>query len=166
MDDNVSPLRHRLTDEDRAAAQAERQRRREEAARRKAAWLAKIEGAKVRAGELPAELTRAIGYGVSGLMLTKLMNGELQPESAKEAAEIARIAAQIAREEAKLDTAGADPDEMKADREARVARAERIAAELRERAAAAKADAAARGQIEAEPDEWDLDDESHAGGVA
>jgi hypothetical protein len=65
---------------------------------RKAVWNHRKKGAEARAGTLPRSLIASLAAGTTNLMLAKLLQEEVVPSSAKEAAEIAKITNTIYRE--------------------------------------------------------------------
>lgn len=128
---------------------------------RKAIWEHRAAGATARALTLDKTMTSALANGVVNLMFARILQDELMPKTAKEAAEVAKIAHDIAAKSGGL----ADPKDMTpADRAKRVSEAERFAKVLRDRAAAAGADlsgALAEGEeiLEADPIENQLEDD-------
>lgn len=76
---------------------AGRETARKDAARRKAVELHRVQGAKLRSSLLPRMLTRGFAEGTVNLMFAKILQNEVEPKSAKEAAEVAKIADDIAR---------------------------------------------------------------------
>lgn len=79
------------------ALEARNQAARAAQARRKAEFEYLRAGAEKRAARLPKALTGAFGHGVANLMLMKLLNGEVVPVTAKEAADVAKAAHDIGR---------------------------------------------------------------------
>lgn len=75
-----------------------RDKARKGAQERKAIFEYRKTGADARAGKLPRLLTAAYAAGTTNLMLAKLLNEDLVPASAKEAADIAKITHAIYRE--------------------------------------------------------------------
>lgn len=69
------------------------------AARRKAIFEHRVTGASARAGRLPRTLIAALAAGTTNLMLQKILQEELVPATAKEAADIAKITNTIFREQ-------------------------------------------------------------------
>lgn len=65
---------------------------------RKAIFLFNKAGALARAGQLPRLLTGNLSAGATNLMLVSILQGELKPATAKEAAEVAKITHAIFRE--------------------------------------------------------------------
>lgn len=104
---------------------------------RKAIFEHRLEGAKARAGKLPRLLTGSLAAGATNLMLAKLLQEELQPATAKEAAEVAKITHAIYRE-ASGQTAG-NLNLTPAERSQRMAEVEELDKELRKRAEEANA---------------------------
>lgn len=123
------------------------------AARRKAVEVHRVKGALLRSDLLPRKLTKKLAEGAGNRMLAQLLQGEIEPRTAKEAAEVAKIAFEIARHE---------PSDAKPEAETRVreeleASARLLGGKLLERAQAA-ADAAPQllgGKV---PDDEDIDD--------
>lgn len=62
---------------------------------RKALFQHRKAGAEARAGLLPKSLTAPFAGAVTNLMLAQLLQGEIVPTTAKEAAEVAKITAAI-----------------------------------------------------------------------
>lgn len=109
-----------ISSEDTGAEEREELRR--EAAIRKALYVFRVQGAKLRAELLPRTMLQSLADGTTGLMMSMIMQGELKPATAKEAAEVAKIAHAIARVEsgiAKTDStdraAPGDRAEMESD---------------------------------------------------
>jgi len=59
---------------------------------RKAVWQHRLAGAQARAGTLPRLLTASFAAGTVNLMLSKLLQEEIVPTTAKEAADVAKTA--------------------------------------------------------------------------
>lgn len=70
---------------------------RREQARRRAEFEYRLAGALMRSNRLPKRITATLGHGAANLMLAMIVQGELVPASAKEAAEVAKAAYEIAR---------------------------------------------------------------------
>lgn len=66
-----------------------------EARRRKAVWEHRNAGAAARAGTLPRQMIAAFAAGTVNLMLAKIMQEEIVPATAKEAADVAKTAHEI-----------------------------------------------------------------------
>lgn len=137
------------------------------AAHRKAVWQHRKKGADARAGTLPRSLIAAYAAGVTNLMLGKLLQEEVVPSSAKEAAEIANISNKIFRE-----ASGATQGNVNltpAERAAKLAEVDNLEFALAERAKAATAQlggAPVEGETlepdvvdgsETEEPQWDFD---------
>lgn len=136
------------------------------AKQRRAEFLFNKDGALARAGQLPRLLTGNLSAGVVNLMLVKIMQGELQPQTAKEAAEIAKITHGIFQS-ASGQTAG-NLNLTKAERADRMVEVDKLQKELELRAAAATEQLGGAPQDGEdvpepevpEPDEWDHDDQA------
>jgi hypothetical protein len=107
-----------------------------QAAVRRATEVKRRDGAQARAGLYPRGLTRELAEGVVNLMFAKILNGEIEPRTAKEAAEVAKMADEIARrhsgEAAKPELAGAEREQLTID-------VKNLTLHLHQRAAAAQA---------------------------
>lgn len=104
---------------------------------RKAIWNHRKKGAEARAGTLPRSLIASLAAGTTNLMLAKLLQEEVVPASAKEAAEIAKITNAIFRD-ASGQTHG-NVNLTPAERAAKLAEVDNLEVALAERAAAATA---------------------------
>lgn len=144
-----------ITDEVRARA-------REEQKRRKAEFEYRLAGALARSGKLPKKLTAALGHGAANLMLAMIVQGELRPVTAKEAADVAKVAHEIARSAQGRGTG--DGPMSDADRAALLEQADQFEKALVERAKAAAGDgllAGAPATDEEVPEparDWDFDE--------
>lgn len=71
---------------------------RKEAARRaRAAFLGKVSGAKLRAEQLPRDLTRVLPFAVANQMMVEVLTGAVPIRSAGEAAQVAKAMVEIGR---------------------------------------------------------------------
>lgn len=77
------------------AGEEQRANARKEAQLRRAIFEHRAEGAKTRAGLLPRAITAALAGGTVNLMLAKILQEEIVPASAKEAADVAKVAHEI-----------------------------------------------------------------------
>lgn len=102
------------------------------AARRKAIFEHRVTGAGARAAKLPRTLMAALAAGTTNLMLQKLIQEELVPATAKEAADIAKITNTIFRE-ASGQSAG-NKNLTPAEREAKMAEVDTLTTALAQRA--------------------------------
>lgn len=98
------------------------------------AFRSRVNGAKVRTAEMPRDLLLTLTFGVAVDMVIRLALGELQPKTAKEAAEVARLMLAIGRTE--TGEGGEDPATLTDDqRAAKIARARELMDEAKARAA-------------------------------
>lgn len=109
-----------------------REQQAKSAKQRRAEFLFNKDGALARAGQLPRLLTGPLSAGVVNLMLVKILQGELAPQTAKEAAEIAKITHAIFRE-ASGQTAG-NINLTPAERDERMTQIDRLQTDLAHRA--------------------------------
>ena len=141
------------------AGEEERANAKKEAKLRKAVFEHRAEGAKNRAGLLPRSITAALAGGTVNLMLAKLLQEEIVPGSAKEAADVAKVAHEIYMKHAGV----ANPKDLSpAERDARrdeVSVLERALAERAKSATAALGGALPKGvtpeDAGEEPDQWE-----------
>lgn len=112
-----------------------RTRARSAAQERKAVFEHRTKGAQARAGKLPRALIAAYAAGATNLMLEKLLQEELVPGSAKEAADIAKITNTIYREAS--GQAAGNKNLTPPERAAKMAEVETLETALAERAKAA-----------------------------
>jgi hypothetical protein len=73
----------------------DREKAASEAQLRRAVFEHRARGAQTRAGLLPRSLTAALAGGTVNLMLAKLLQEEIVPATAKEAADVAKVAHEI-----------------------------------------------------------------------
>lgn len=106
-------------------------RARQGAQERKAIFEHRLAGSTARAGKLPRSLTASLAAGTANLMLMRILQDELVPGSAKEAADVAKIAHEIYKSASgSVDGKHLTPDE----RAKRFETAEQLAKDLAERA--------------------------------
>lgn len=104
---------------------------------RKAIWEHRAQGATARALTLDKSMTQALATGTVNLMFARILQDELMPKTAKEAAEVAKIAHEIASKQGGL----ADPKDLTAIERAKlIDDADRFKKILERRAAEAGAD--------------------------
>lgn len=144
-----------------------RAKRDKTAEERRAEFMFNRAGALARASQLPRLLTAQLSAGVSNLMLVKIMQGELKPQTAKEAADIAKIAHGIFKESSGQASSTLTPQE----RDERMGQIDKLSGELAARAKAASeemlggapedGETVPRVELEGpdapEPDEWEHD---------
>lgn len=78
-----------------AAAMQRRENALKDAERRRKRFVAAVKGAEVRADVIPTTFLAQIAFPTAGVMLAKVLNGDLEPKSAKEAADIAKMAVDL-----------------------------------------------------------------------
>lgn len=104
---------------------------------RKAVWEHRSDGAQARAGTLPRALTASFAAGTVNLMLAKILQEEVVPATAKEAADVAKAAHEIYKSVAGV----APPQNLSAaEREQRTDTINAFEKQLAERAAKAGVD--------------------------
>lgn len=126
---------------------------RDAAQRRKAIFEHREAGAKARAGKLPRTLIASLAAGTTNLMLMQLIQQELVPATAKEAADIAKITHGIFRE-ASGQTRG-NLNLTPAERDAKLAEVDALEVALKERAGQATAQLGGAPASVDELDEWE-----------
>jgi hypothetical protein len=99
---------------------------------RKAIFLFNKAGALARAAQLPRLLTGNLSAGATNMMLVSIIQGELKPATAKEAAEVAKITHAIFRE-ASGATAG-NVNLTPAERQDRLSQVDQLQKDLEHRA--------------------------------
>lgn len=155
-------------DEAELAAQAERER----CATLRAEAIITRAGAQLRAGLYGPSIITDLAIGTVGLMLAKILNGDIEVKDAKQAADVANIALKIsdavsARAEMTNWGAASGKDAVDADspagRAAKMAKADEIVALIRKRASETHDQYAADTTAGAvDLSEFDLDDEDDA----
>lgn len=107
-----------------------------EARKRRAIFEHRVSGAKTRAGMLPRALTASLAGGTVNLMLSKILQEEIVPATAKEAADVAKVAHEIYMKHAGV----ANPKDLSpAERDAKRDEVNKLENALVERAKAATA---------------------------
>jgi hypothetical protein len=78
-----------------AAAVVRLEKAQAEAQNRRKRFAAAVKGAQVRSEMIPTQFLSQIALPTAGVMLAKVLNGELEPKSAKEAVDIAKMAVDL-----------------------------------------------------------------------
>lgn len=142
-----------VDDGDEETAEQKQVRARSEAAKRKAIFEHRRAGAEARAGRLPRRLTNALASGATNLMLSRIIQEEVVPITAKEAAEVAKITHAIAQASVGEGRSGVPLTDE--ERKERLAEAAKFEAVLEQRASEATAALDGTPGPEFDPEQWD-----------
>lgn len=134
---------------------------RENAKQRKAIFEHRVAGSTARAGKLPRRLTASLASGTVNLMLAKLLQEEILPASATEAAQVAKVAFDIYKQTAGLASGAQMTPAERADRLAEVDQLERELLARAKKVSAPLGGATPKGEEVPEvDDEWEHDSDS------